>query len=84
MEKREHCKSRRLYFFMEKETKVINWDQIFFVHHRGVSAVKVLGFVSDRMSHIILRGHWCNIIVLNVLTSPNKKSDVLKDNFMKK
>jgi hypothetical protein len=38
----------------------------FFIHMRIVSAVKRLEFVSDRMSYIILRGRWCNIIVLNV------------------
>jgi len=37
-----------------------------FVHDRIVSAVKREGFVSDRMSYIALRGHWCNITVLNV------------------
>jgi exonuclease III len=38
----------------------------FFVHKRIISAVRTAGFVSDRMSYIILRGRWCNIIVVNV------------------
>jgi hypothetical protein len=38
----------------------------FFVHHLVVSAVKIVEFVSDRMSYIVVRGRWCNIIVLNV------------------
>jgi hypothetical protein len=38
----------------------------FFVHTRLVSAVKRVEFVGDRMSYIILRGRWCNIIFLNV------------------
>jgi len=38
----------------------------FFVHHRIVSAVKKVECVSDRMSYIVLRGRWCNIIVPNV------------------
>jgi hypothetical protein len=37
-----------------------------FVHKRIISAVKKVQFVSDRMSYIIPRGHWCDIIVLNV------------------
>ena len=35
----------------------------FFVHQRIASAVKRVEFVSDRMSYIVLRGRWCNIIV---------------------
>jgi hypothetical protein len=38
----------------------------FFVHKRIISAVKRVEFVNDRMSYIILRGHWFHIIVLNV------------------
>jgi hypothetical protein len=38
----------------------------FSVHKRIVSAVRRVEFISDRMSCIILRGRWCNIIVLNV------------------
>jgi hypothetical protein len=33
---------------MEKETKIINFEQDFFVHHRIVSAFKKVEFVSDR------------------------------------
>jgi hypothetical protein len=38
-------------------------------------------FVSDRMSYIILRGRWCNIIVLNVHAPCEDKSDDVKDSF---
>jgi hypothetical protein len=31
-----------------------------------MSAIKKVEFVSDRMTYIILRGRWCNNIVLNV------------------
>jgi len=34
-------------------------------------------FVRDRMSHIVLRGRWCNITVLNV----HARSDDSKDSF---
>jgi hypothetical protein len=37
-----------------------------FIHKRIISAVRRVKFVTDRISYIILRGHWCNIIVLNV------------------
>jgi hypothetical protein len=36
----------------------------FFVHKRIVSAVGRVEFISDRMSYIILRGRWCNIILM--------------------
>jgi hypothetical protein len=35
-------------------------------HKKIISAAKKVEYVSDRMSYIILRGHWCHIIVLNV------------------
>ena len=38
-----------IFFSTEKETKMVNWEQDFFVHHRIVSAVKWVEFVSDRM-----------------------------------
>jgi hypothetical protein len=37
-----------------------------FVHKRIISAVKRVEFVSDMMLYIILRGHWCHVIVMNV------------------
>jgi hypothetical protein len=48
----------------------------FFVHKTIISAVKRVQFVSDRMSHMILRGHWCNIIVLNVHAPTEDKIDI--------
>jgi hypothetical protein len=53
----------------------------FFVHHRILSAVKRVEFVSDRVLYIVLRGRWCNIIVLNVHAPSEKKSDDSKDSF---
>jgi hypothetical protein len=46
-----------------------------------MSAVKRVEFVSDRMSYIILRGRWYNIIVLNVHAPTEDKSDDIKDRF---
>jgi hypothetical protein len=42
------------------------------VHNRIISTVRRVEFVSDRMSYIILSGHWCNIII--VLGCPNKNA----------
>jgi exonuclease III len=53
----------------------------FFVHKRIMSAVRRVEFVSDRMSYIILRGRWCNIIVVNVHAPCEDKNDDIKDSF---
>jgi hypothetical protein len=56
----------------------------FFVHHRIVSVVKTIDFVSDRMSCMALKGHWCNIVVLNRHEKTEEKSDDSKDTFYEK
>ena len=53
----------------------------FFVHQRIASAIKRVEFVSDRVSYIVLRGRWCNIIILNVHAPSEEKSDEAKDGF---
>jgi len=53
----------------------------FFVQRRIVSTVKRVEFVSDRLSYIVLRGHWQNIIVVNVHAQSEEKSDESKDSF---
>jgi len=53
----------------------------FFVYHRIVSAVKRVEFVSDRVSYIVLRGRWCNIIVLNVHAPSENKCDDSENSF---
>jgi hypothetical protein len=52
----------------------------FSVHRRIISAINAVKFVSDRMSHIILRGRWCHI-VLNVHAPTEDKTDDVKDSF---
>ena len=52
-----------------------------FVHHTLVSAVKEVQFVSNRVTYIVLKGRWCNIIVLNVHAPSEKKRDDSKDSF---
>ena len=54
-----------------------------FVHHRIGLAVKRTEFVSNRISHIVLRGRWCNVIVLNLHAPREEKSDDSKDIFMR-
>ena len=68
---------------MKKETKIIEWEQVFFVHHRIVSTVKTAEFVSDRRSYIVLRGRCCNAIVLNVHSPSEEKNYYSKDSFMR-
>jgi hypothetical protein len=53
----------------------------FFVHTRIISAVQRVDFFSDRVSYIILRGLWCDIVVLNVHTPTEDKIDDMKDRF---
>ena len=75
-----HCKSRGLYIYMymEKEMKIINWKWDFCTSQNSISTKKSTVIVSDRMSHIVLRGCWCNIIVSNVYAPREEKSDDLK------
>jgi len=52
----------------------------FFVNQRIISAAKRVEFVSDRMSYIVLRGRWYNV-VLNVHALSEEKRDDSKDSF---
>jgi hypothetical protein len=47
----------------------------FFLRKIIISAVNKVELVSDRMSYIILRGRWCDIIVLNVHVPTEDKID---------
>jgi hypothetical protein len=62
-----------------------NWDHHlgsgFFVHKAILSVVRRAEFISDRMSYVILRGRWCNIIVLNVHAPCEDNGDDVKDSF---
>jgi hypothetical protein len=51
----------------------------FFVRKINLSAVKRVEFVNDRMSYIILRGRWCDVIALNVYDPTRDKTDDTMD-----
>jgi hypothetical protein len=53
----------------------------FLVRKRIVSVIRRVEFICNRMSYIILRGRWCNVIILNVHTPCEEKGDDVKDSF---
>jgi exonuclease III len=52
-----------------------------YIHSRIILAVIRVEFLSDRMSYIILKGRWCDIILLNVHAPTEDKDDDIKDSF---
>jgi hypothetical protein len=66
---------------MEKENKLINRGCVFYVHHRIVSAVKRVEFVSDRMSYVVVIGRCSDVVVWNVHAPSGEKIDDSKDSF---
>jgi hypothetical protein len=71
----------KIYFSMGRGIRILKYVQFSFVRKRTTQAVKWVESVSDRMSYIILRGWWCDIIVLNVHAPTKDKSDDVKDRF---
>ena len=70
-------------FFYGKENENHQLGIAFFVHHRILSAVKKVEFVSDSLTYIVLRVRCYYIIVLNVHAPSEEKSDDLKESFCK-
>jgi hypothetical protein len=75
----ERAEDYTLFYGKGNEDHQLGTD--FSIHKRIISAVRRVEFVSDRISYIILRGCWCNIVVLNVHASCEVKSDDVKDSF---
>jgi hypothetical protein len=70
-----------IHFSMERGNQNHELGSGFFVDKRIISAVGRVEFVSNRMSYLILRGRWCDIIVLNVHAPTEDKIDGIKDRF---
>jgi hypothetical protein len=68
-------------FFYVQENGYHHLGTGFFVRKRIELAVRRVEFISDRVSYIILRGRWCNIILFNVHAPCIDKGDVVKDSF---
>jgi hypothetical protein len=66
---------------MQRKRKSSIGNSFFFARHRIASAVKKVDFFSDTVLYIVLRGRWCNIIILNVRVPNEEKSDDSKDSF---
>jgi hypothetical protein len=69
-----------IHFSMERGMRIVNYVLIFFVHNRIISSVKRVGFVTDRMWYIILRGRRCDVILLNVHAPTVHKIDNIVTN----
>jgi hypothetical protein len=72
---------RIIYFFYEEVNGDPQFGTGFFVRKRNVSAVRLVEFISYRMSHVKLRGRWCSVIVLNEHAPYEDKSGDVKDSF---
>ena len=64
---------RIIHLSMGNEMKTINLELL--AHQRILSVVETIQFVSNTTSHSVLRGHWCDIVVLKAHPPNMDKSD---------
>ena len=69
-------------FFYGKRNENHQLGTEFFVHQGIVPAVKKVEYVSDRMSYTVLKGRWCNIMILNAHAPTEEKNDDSKESFL--
>jgi hypothetical protein len=53
----------------------------FFTNNTIISGVKRVKIASGRKSYIIMKGQWCDIILLNVHVPTEDKDGIIKDSF---
>jgi hypothetical protein len=81
MGQRWHRTSKRIYIFMWKGNANHELGCFSFVNEGIILAFKWVKLFGDRVSYIILRGRWCDIIVLNVHAPTEDKIDDMKISF---
>jgi hypothetical protein len=75
----EPAGEQALFYGKGNENHELSTD--FFRNIRIISAFRRREFVSDRKSYKILRGRWCDIILLNVHVPTEDKIDDIKGRF---
>ena len=81
MEKRRKFKPGNCTFFSGKGSENCHFSTRSFEYHKTVSAVTRVEFVSEGMSCIVLRGCWCNIVVLNEHAPSKERNAGSKERF---
>jgi hypothetical protein len=71
-------------FFSGKGNRIMNWEQDFLYAMEYYQQLREYSLLTIGCHiYIVLRGCWCNIVVLNVHVLSEEKSDDSSDNFYK-
>ena len=81
MGERRHGKTWDYISFLWKTRRKSSIGDRIFLHHKIVSPVKRVEFVSDSMPYIVMRCRWSNVIALKVPATSEEKFDGSKDSF---